>query len=210
MLESIANVGSAEFMGILQDEQYYTLFFNDFISLLSWVTKELGDIDDDILEEGRMLVLNVEVLIKNVLEKKDSEIIRQKTLSYNVEMLSCSLIESLLRLQYQVENKEFMYINFSNTTLGPLLDPESNKTSVFSKDHLSALRFFLVNSGENNDIGYNYRNKLAHLLHVYKNDLSLSKVCLLLYLLTDVLNTICIGLLKEREENSSSNQEDID
>ena len=54
---------------------------------------------------------------------------------------------------------------------------------------------FAAFSGENNDIGHNYRNKLAHLFNVYKSSLSLSTVCLLMYLLTDVLNTIYAGLL---------------
>lgn len=81
-----------------------------------------------------------------------------------------------------------------------MLNPEKNVTSSFSKDQLLTLAFFLVGSGENNDIGYNYRNKLAHLVDVYKNVLSIDVACLLLYLLTDVLNTIFLDISHFKEE----------
>lgn len=136
------------------------------------------------------------MLIKNILERKNPQIILQKTLDYNIEMLCCALIESLLREYYRIRNEQIMYINYSNLTLGSLLNPTLNNSELFSKDHLLTLAFFLISSGENKDIGHNYRNNLAHLLHVYKNTLSLSTVCLLMYLLTDVLNTIYVGLMK--------------
>ncbi len=193
-IESIASIGNALFIGILQKEKYYTTYFNDFLSVLSLVTKELN-FDSDILEEGRMLVINVSMLIKNVIEKEKPQMTLQKTLSYNIEILCSALIESLLREQYRVKNEQVMYINYSNVTLGSLLNPDMNANGPFSKDHLLTLAYFLINSGENNDIGHNYRNKLAHLFNVYKSSLSLSTVCLLMYLLTDVLNTIYAGLL---------------
>ncbi|MCD7120047.1 hypothetical protein LTY37_04415 [Limosilactobacillus agrestis] len=196
-IESIASIGSALFIGILQKEEYYTTYFTDFFSLLSLVIKELN-FDDDILEEGRMLILNINMLIKNILERKNPQIILQKTLDYNIEMLCCALIESLLREYYRIRNEQIMYINYSNLTLGSLLNPTLNNSELFSKDHLLTLAFFLISSGENKDIGHNYRNNLAHLLHVYKNTLSLSTVCLLMYLLTDVLNTIYVGLMKHK------------
>lgn len=194
-IESIANIGSALFIGIIQKEHYYTTYFDDFLSLLSLVVKDLH-FDSDILEEGRMLVVNISMLIKNVLERETSQIILQKTLTYNIEMLCCALIESLLREQYRIKNEQVMYINYSNITLGSLLDPNINKEESFDKDHLLTLAFFLIKSGENKDIGYNYRNNLAHLLHIYKNALSLDKACLLIYLLTDILNTIYIASTK--------------
>ncbi len=194
-IESTANVGSALLIGIVQKKDYYTTYFNDFLSLLSFVVQDLH-FDSDILEEGRMLVLNISMLIKNVIEIENSQIILQKTLTYNVEILCCALIESLLREQYRIKNEQVMYINYSNITLGSLLDPNINKEESFDKDHLLTLAFFLIKLGENKDIGYNYRNNLAHLLNVYKNALSLDKVCLLIYLLTDILNSIYITSTK--------------
>ncbi|MQB81410.1 hypothetical protein DN452_08945 [Lactobacillus reuteri] len=193
-IESIAGIGNALFIGILQKEKYYTTYFNDFLSLLSLVTKRLN-FDSDILEEGRMLVLDVSMLIQNVIKTENSQVTLRKALDYNIEILCSALIESLLREQYRIKNEQVMYINYSNVTLGSLLNPDMNANGPFSKDHLLTLAYFLINSGENNDIGHNYRNKLAHLFNVYKNSLSLSAVCLLMYLLTDVLNTIYAGLL---------------
>ncbi|MQB65985.1 hypothetical protein DN446_08050 [Lactobacillus reuteri] len=193
-IESIAGIGNALFIGILQKEKYYTTYFNDFLSLLSLVTKRLN-FDSDILEEGRMLVLDVSMLIQNVIKTENSQVTLRKALDYNIEILCSALIESLLREQYRIKNEQVMYINYSNVTLGSLLNPDMNANGPFSKDHLLTLAYFLINSGENNDIGHNYRNKLAHLFNVYKSSLSLSAVCLLMYLLTDVLNTIYAGLL---------------
>lgn len=202
VIEFTAITNSALFIGILEKKEYYTTYFNDFFNLLSMVTKNLN-FNSDILEEGKMLIQDISILIANVIEKKSSQSILQKTLNYNVEMLCSALIESLLREQYRIKNEQIMYINYSNVTLGALLNPDINNNGPFSKDQLLTLAFFLINSGENKDIGYNYRNRLAHLFNVYKNSLSLDKVCLLMYLLTDILNTIYVGFLKNG--NSAGN-----
>lgn len=202
VIEFTAITNSALFIGILEKKEYYTTYFNDFFNLLSMVTKNLN-FNSDILEEGKMLIQDISILIANIIEKKSSQSILQKTLNYNVEMLCSALIESLLREQYRIKNEQVMYINYSNVTLGALLNPDINNNGPFSKDQLLTLAFFLINSGENKDIGYNYRNRLAHLFNVYKNSLSLDKVCLLMYLLTDILNTIYVGFLKNG--NSAGN-----
>ena len=199
VIKSIGSLGCAVIYGILQNDEYFSIYYNDFLHILSYVIKN-SDTYDDLLVEGEMLVQNLEILRANVLNQNNSDTFIQKTLSYNVEMLCCGLIESLMRLQYQIKNEKIIYIDYSKATLGQLLNPEKNVTSSFSKDQLLTLAFFLVGSGENNDIGYNYRNKLAHLVDVYKNVLSIDVACLLLYLLTDVLNTIFLDISHFKEE----------
>lgn len=128
--EFTAITNSALFIGILEKKEYYTTYFNDFFNLLSMVTKNLN-FNSDILEEGKMLIQDISILIANVIEKKSSQSILQKTLNYNVEMLCSALIESLLREQYRIKNEQIMYINYSNVTLGALLNPESVNNFVY-------------------------------------------------------------------------------
>lgn len=69
VIEFTAITNSALFIGILEKKEYYTTYFNDFFNLLSMVTKNLN-FNSDILEEGKMLIQDISILIANVIEKK--------------------------------------------------------------------------------------------------------------------------------------------
>lgn len=77
VIEFTAITNSALFIGILEKKEYYTTYFNDFFNLLSMVTKNLN-FNSDILEEGKMLIQDISILIANVIEKKALKVFYKK------------------------------------------------------------------------------------------------------------------------------------
>jgi hypothetical protein len=127
---------------------------------------------------------------------------------YTIESLTCAIIEKLLRIAYVNESKNIpeekddktkkgdknKNKNKSGKTLGTLLWDKKIE-QIFNYDHLKSLQFLL---SESNGIGLNIRNSLAHWKNIDKEMLTPLFVSRMLWLFTDVLNTVLLYFLKQQ------------
>ena len=60
---------------------------------------------------------------------------------------------------------------------------------IFGEDHLKNIIYFLNTVGDKK-IGWNYRNLLAHWVELKKSNINSMLVAQLLYLYTDIINTV--------------------
>lgn len=78
---------------------------------------------------------------------------------------------------------------FGNTTM----------KQVFGETHIKHLAYFLSQVGEMR-IGYNYRNTLAHWVDIERSGLTLPFVATIMWLLTDIVNSMFLYYLGEDKE----------
>lgn len=66
--------------------------------------------------------------------------------------------------------------------------------SLLGEQHIKALSYFLMKNipGDSDDLGLNIRNSLAHLHNIPENQLSLRGISEIVWLFTDVLNSVYI------------------
>ncbi|WP_157660269.1 hypothetical protein [Lactobacillus delbrueckii] len=62
------------------------------------------------------------------------------------------------------------------------------------KKHIKALSYFLTKNipGDSDDLGLNIRNSLAHLHNIPENQLSLKGIAKVVWLFTDIINSVYI------------------
>ncbi|MGZ1170214.1 hypothetical protein ACXO1J_07000 [Lactobacillus delbrueckii subsp. bulgaricus] len=130
------------------------------------------------------------MLLKNLDEIGEND--PEESIAYNCEFLGCALIEKLL-CEVDIKNSDGELLQ--NKTLSDLLNLE-NRTivSLLGKKHIKALSYFLTKNipGDSDDLGLNIRNSLAHLHNIPENQLSLRGISEIVWLFTDVLNSVYI------------------
>lgn len=184
-LENTLLVGQAVFYAIMRKDDRlaeYTECINEFLIKIDQLD---DDLEEGVLFQGQMLLDNFKILANN-LTIKDSTLI--STLSYNVEMLACALIEKLLRKQFLRENMDKIYVPIKKKMLGSLLDHQNEvRLQAFSQEHLQNLKYYLGSVGKDGSLGHDYRNRLAHLARLKNRDLNPQIAARMMYLFTDVL-----------------------
>ena len=163
------------------------------------------------LEDVQFLFDNLKYMHQN--SDKSPEIVIQ-SMCYAADMLIFSWIEKLLRIacldkrkslpekereEQEVKQKENIL------TLGNWLN-ENNKVSVelLGEAHIKNLKKFLSKYG---GVGFNYRNSLTHWDNINKEMLKPIFVSKMLWLFTDVLNTVLSYFLDKREKLKLQNND---
>lgn len=139
-------------------------------------------------------------MVRLVIGNHDADEKTMHSLCYGAAMFICALSEKLLRLFYMSLIKDSLYVPINKATLGDLLS-ESNDDilNVFGFHHIKGLSFFLMQTPQKN-VGYNIRNNLAHWSNISTDLLSPTFVAQLLWLFTDILNTVFWYFLKDSLE----------
>lgn len=107
----------------------------------------------------------------------------------------CGVTEKIIRDIYVEENKELIFIDESQITIGQLLRNSSGTIGkIFSENQLKHLRYCFSTDTEQK-IGLNYRNRIAHYT-IDKRNLNISFVAKMMYLLVDILNSIFLYVQK--------------
>ena len=115
-----------------------------------------------------------------------------QSLCYGTAMYICAFVEKLLRTIYIALKQNEIYIPVNKTTLGYLLsDGVEPFTEIFGEYPLKHLRFLFC-TDKDNDVGYNYRNKLAHWNNINKRYLNIELVEILFYLLTTIIDSLYV------------------
>lgn len=137
----------------------------------------------DLIEDFSILENMLSSLFTNKDKKRTWDI-------YGCIMLMCGLIEKLLRTIYISTVSNDKYIPSHETSLGFLLRI-NNETeviaSIIGEEQIKILRYFLIKA-EQEDIGKNIRNSLAHLDSNYSKYLNDDTLLEILGFLTLILN----------------------
>jgi hypothetical protein len=183
---------------ILCDASTREDYCGSIASAILFVEEKIGMAEGSLQLDFKMLISMLGFVIGN----RDANDERIQPLSYGAAMFLCAFTEKLMRGFYQFLLRDKVYIPPWKLTLNLMLsnDEDNCLVKVFGEDHLRNLAFFFVQSQETK-IGENIRNALAHWQDVVPNDMSPVLVDVLLWLFTDVLNTIELYLLKQMIED---------
>lgn len=197
-LSIAASCGTGTILGILRNQEtlhdYCSLVCsaNSFISQFFPNEKQALSCDMEMLVSGVQLVVNNQEADSNTLS----------LLCYGTSMFICAYMEKLLRLFYLYLVKTKKYVQTNKATLGELLTVNNCEiTAVFGEHHIKTLSFFQMQTQEKR-IGRNIRNRLAHWDNMTPDLLNVSFVAQMLWIFTDILNTIFWYFLKESPEGA--------
>lgn len=195
-LSICASVGTGAILGIIRDIETASDFYSLLLSAIKYISDGLHVENEDLDRDVEQLISMVQLVINN----HNLDEITVHSLCYGAAMFICALSEKLLRLFYINLVKDRQYVPINKATMGELLsDSNTEILNVFGFHHIKSLSFFLMQTQPKN-VGYNFRNKLAHWSAMSVNHLTPTYVAQLLWLFTDILNTVLWHLLEDTTE----------
>ncbi len=198
-LDITINMGASMISIIWHDEILFEESFHWCAVFLNTIVKKIGYSGYDPESDLEMLYTMVQPVMQS--DQPDQHLLRP--LCYGASMFICALIEKILRIVYINLMKDRQFIPTDEATLGQLLSPNNpDIVRIFGLDHLKNVLFFLGTVGEKK-IGRNYRNSLAHWEGISSEQLSSMFVSQLMYLFTDIVNSLFWFLVYESDANSN-------
>lgn len=188
---------------ILQNKETATDYFTMINSVIHFICEQINTETENLEQDTEQLLQHIQLVFENL--KINESVL--SSLCYGAAMYCAALTEKLLRIFYRYLVKNEIYIPVYKVTLEKLLD-ETQATKlvpIFGENHIKNLSFFLKRvSGTN--IGENIRNSLAHLSEISTKELTPMLVAKVLWLFTDVLNTVFWYLLEvnDKAENKTN------
>lgn len=184
-LSATANLLNAIFIEILCDKEALKIYLKKLNYFVLFICKKTS-IDTENLQQDTELLLNT---IQLVAQNMNNNEMTLRPLCYGASMYCSALTEKLLRIFYRYLVKDETYIPVYQITLEKLLDTKQadKLASAFGENHIKNLSFFLR---QVNGVGENIRNSLAHLSGISTEKFTPIFVAKVLWLFTDVLNTI--------------------
>ena len=183
-IRKLINAGMIYYL--MQDSTLFNDYCGTLASAVAFLEEKLCATGENLQNDIEFLLCMINLLAGN---KGVHEKVVQ-AICYSSSMYICAFIEKLLRTLYRFLTRNDFYVPLEKATLGSLLNPENRYLEkVFGKNHLKNLSYFLIQTGPEK-IGENYRNKLAHWSDISSSDMKPLLVDELLWLLTDVVNTM--------------------
>ncbi len=203
MLSVLAAVGTATLAEIIRDQEALSDYQNLVESAIFLISEKLKYESEQLRQDVKML-FSLAQLVKNKMEQ-DNDIMHG--ICYGTSMFVCALSEKLLRLLYIHLAKDDRYIPVNKATMGELLLVSNfYMVDVFGDDHIQNLSFFFQRTYPTN-VGENIRNSLAHWTDISTEAMTPFLVVRMLWLFTDILNTILLYCLKDNIERDESNDQ---
>ena len=203
MLGVHASVGAGTMVGIMSRPEVYEDYAKLIMSAVIFISEQMQREDEHLFDDWVLLDRMLQTIIAN----RELGVESIQTLCYSAAMFTCSLMEKILRLFYVDKVKGKIYVPVEHATLGQLLTENNAEiVNTFDPIHTKHLAFFMLKCGDKK-IGHNYRNRLAHWTEIKNASLTISLVAELLWLFTDVLNTVFAYYLEQiklSEENTTS------
>lgn len=181
-----ANTVTGKIYGILQTPDTLSDYFYLVLLAIKFISPSLCVCEQELEQDAEQLLCMVRMVISNY-DAGDNVV---HSLCYSAAMFACALMEKILRLFYMVLIKDRQYVPSNKATLGELLNENNEETlRVFGRNHVKNLSYFLMQTPQEN-VGHNIRNNLAHWSNLSVNALTPTFVAQVLWLFTDVLNTV--------------------
>lgn len=203
MLSIMASVGTGTMIGILRKQDTLMDYLNLVASAVQLISDQLGVEGEQLQKDGGMLLAMVQLIANNLEIKNDAV----HGMCYGASMYTCAFSEKLLRVLYKHLAKDEKYVPLNNVTIGLLLDDNNSyMVDVFGKNHIRNLSFFLQQT-KPASIGQNIRNSLAHWANISTEAMTPIFVAKMLWIFTDILNTVFWYCLKDIIERNESDDQ---
>ena len=201
MLSFIANIGTATIAGIVSNQETLIDYLKLVASAISLIIEQLCAEGEQLDQDVNMLSAMIQLIANNLNNKDDV----MHGICYGTSMYACALSEKLVRVLYIHLAKDDFYIPINKATLGDMLTVgNAYIVDIFGKDHVQNLSFFLQHVHPS-DVGHNIRNSLAHWSNVSPEAMTPLFAAKMLWLFTDILNTVfwyCIMPVTERKDSN--------
>ena len=200
MLSIMASVGTGTMIGILRNQDTLIDYLNLVASAVQLIAEQLN-VEGEQLQQDVGMISGLLQLVANNLEISNDA---TRGTCYGASMFTCAFSEKLLRILYLHLAKDEQYIPINKATIGELLlVSNSHIVGIFGENHVKNLSFFLQRTPPSN-VGQNIRNALAHWANVSAEAMTPFFVAKMLWIFTDILNTVfwyCLKDVIERDES---------
>lgn len=203
MLSIMASVGTGTMIGILRNQDTLIDYLNLVASAVQLIAEQLNVEGERLQQDIGMLSALVQLVTNNLEISNDAT----HGMCYGASMYTCALSEKLLRILYLHLAKDERYIPINKATIGELLvGSNAYMVNVFGASHIKNLSFFLQRTPPAN-VGQNIRNSLAHWASVSTETMTPFFVAKMLWIFTDILNTVFWYCLKDVIERNESDDQ---
>lgn len=200
MLSMMVSAGTGTIVGIIKRQDTLFDYLNLVASAISIIAEHLNAEVEHLQQDVGMLSALVQ-LVANNLEKNNDAI---HGMCYGTSMYTCALSEKIMRILYLHLTKDERYIPINKATIGELLVVSNTyMADAFGESHIKNLSFFLQRTAPSN-VGQNIRNSLAHWANISTEEMTPFYAAKMLWIFTDILNTIfwyCLKNVIERNES---------
>ncbi len=201
MLSFMAHVGLSKMMEIIRNKETLSDYLDLVSSAISLIVRQLNAEGERLQQDVEMFSALVQLVVNNL----DINNAAMHGICYGVSMYLCAFSEKILRILYLHLIKDKEYIPVHKATFGELLVVRNTYIKdVFGENHIKNLSFFLQRTPSSN-VGENIRNSLAHLTNVSTSEMTPFFVAKMLWIFTDILNTVfwyCLKSVIERNEEN--------
>lgn len=203
MLSVIASLGTGTMIEIVRRQDTLIDYLNLVASAVTLIIKQLNAEGEQLQQDVEMLSALLQIVANNLGINNDV----LHGMCYGASMFICALSEKLLRILYMNLAKDEKYVPINKATLGELLVvSNSHMLDVFGENHIKNLSFFLQRSTPSN-VGHNIRNSLAHWSNISVSAMTPFFVAQMLWVFTDILNTVFWHCLKNVIERNKSDDQ---
>ena len=197
-LSVLASVGTGTMIGIIRERDLFRDYLNLVTSALIVITKHIKAEGEQLDQDMKMLSAMLQLFVNNTDMDKNAV----NGMCYGATMFMCALAEKLLRLLYVYVVKDEKYIPIKKATLGEMLAVQNPyMVNIFGENHIRHLSFYLQQTPISN-VGYNYRNGLAHWIDMSPSELTTVFFAEMLWLFTDIVNTVFWYCIEDSKEKS--------
>lgn len=199
-LSIMASVGTGTMIGILRNQDTLMDYLNLVASAVQLISEQLNVEGEQLQQDVGMFSALVQLVANNLEISNDAT----RGMCYGASMYTCAFSEKLLRVLYLHLAKDERYIPINKATIGELLVvSNTHMVDIFGENHVKNLSFFLQRTTPSN-VGQNIRNTLAHWANVSTEAITTFFVAKMLWIYTDILNTVfwyCLKNVIERNES---------
>ena len=175
-------------------------YLNLVASAVQLISEQLNVEGEQLQQDVGMFSALVQLVANNLEISNDAT----RGMCYGASMYTCAFSEKLLRVLYLHLAKDERYIPINKATIGELLvESNTHMADIFGENHVKNLSFFLQRMAPSN-VGQNIRNTLAHWANVSTEAMTPFFVAKMLWIYTDILNTVfwyCLKNVIDRNES---------
>lgn len=202
-LNILSSVETAAIIEIMSEETMLHDYLNLVGSAIGFI-EEKNETTKGTLTQDYDILSNMILIIGANLTASEEVI---KPLCYGLSIFACGFSEKILRILYDDLARGKKYYPSDKATLGELLSTSNEyMTKAFGADHIKNLMYFMGQVGEKR-IGQNYRNSLAHLSNDIEKRLSRQFAAEMLWIYTDILNTVFGFYLKSHLKGGTAHDQ---
>ena len=203
MLSIMTSVGTGTIIGILRNQDTLMDYLNLVVSAVQLIAEQLNAEGEQLQQDAGMFSALVQLVSNNMEVSNDAT----RGICYGASMYTCTFSEKILRILYMHLAKDERYIPINKATIGELLVvSNTHMVGIFGENHVKNLSFFLQRTAPSN-VGQNIRNSLAHWANISTEAMTPIFVAKMLWIFTDILNTVFWYCLKDVIERNESDDQ---